>query len=198
MNSPAPLKLGILGSGRGSNFIAISDAIRARQLRATVNLVISDLADAPILSLARARGYRTWACPAGRFKTKLEPDLEAQLAAQLRAADIDLVILAGYMRVVKTPLLAAFPRRIINIHPSLLPAFPGLQAWAQALAAGVTVSGCTVHYVNEILDGGDIIAQARVPVLPGDTPETLHTRIQAEEHWLLPAVIGRFAANKSV
>jgi phosphoribosylglycinamide formyltransferase-1 len=188
-----PLKLGILGSGRGSNFIAISDAIASDQLNATINVVISDLADAPILALAHRRGHTTWTCPKSAFKTKLEPEIETALAARLQAAEVDLVVLAGYMRVVKRPLLTTFPRRIINIHPSLLPAFPGLNAWEQALTAGVTETGCTIHHVNEVIDGGAIIAQAKVPVLVGDTPEMLHARIQIEEHRLLPAVIQRFA-----
>ena len=164
------LKLGILGSGRGSNFIAISDAIVGGKLDATISVVISDLADAPILEFAKQRGYPTWVCPKGNFKTKLEPEIESALVAQLQAANVDLVVLAGYMRVVKTPLLAAFPNRIINIHPSLLPQFPGLKAWEQALTARVAETGCTVHFVNEVIDGGSIIAQAKVPVLADDTP----------------------------
>ncbi|MDR2462443.1 MAG: phosphoribosylglycinamide formyltransferase [Verrucomicrobiales bacterium] len=188
-----PLKLGILGSGRGSNFIAISDAIVSGQLNAVINIVISDLADAPILSLARQRGYQTWTCPRGNFKTKLETEIETALAAQLQTADVDLVVLAGYMRVVKQPLLTAFPGRIINIHPSLLPKFPGLKAWEQAWSAGESETGCTVHFVNEVIDGGSIIAQTKTPVSANDTPETLHARIQVEEHKLLPSIIQRIA-----
>jgi phosphoribosylglycinamide formyltransferase-1 len=198
MSPRPPLKLGILGSGRGSNFIAISDTIHAGRLNASVEIVISDLADAPILQLAQQRGYKTWSCPKGNFKTKLEPEIEEQLAAQLKAANCELIVLAGYMRVVKTPLLAAFPGRIINIHPSLLPAFPGLNAWEQALTACIAQTGCTVHFVNEVVDGGSIIAQAKVPILPDDTAETLHARIQVEEHKLLPAVIRQISEGKIV
>ena len=106
------------------------------------------------------------------------------------------MVLAGYMRMVKAPLLESFPRRMINIHPSLLPEFPGHEAWTQAVAAGVKESGCTVHYVDAGMDTGEIIAQARVPVLEGDTPETLHARIQVEEHKLYPAVIAQLAAQR--
>ena len=194
--SPAPLTLGILGSGRGSNFLAIGDAIAAGTLDARVALVAGDRADAPILAEARRRGYPTWVCPPSAFKTKLEPEIETALVEQLRAAGVNLVVLAGYMRVVKTPLLTAFPGRIINIHPSLLPAFPGLKAWEQALASGVPETGCTVHFVNAVIDGGAIIAQAKVPVLPGDTAATLHARVQVEEHRLLPAVLRKIAKKE--
>jgi phosphoribosylglycinamide formyltransferase-1 len=131
----------------------------------------------------------------GRFKTKLEPEAEARVVELLREAGVELVVLAGWMRMVKAPLLDAFPRRIINIHPSLLPAFPGLEAWKQALAAGATESGCTVHYVDAGMDSGEIIAQSAVPVFPHDTAEELHARIQVAEHKLYPAVIARFAAE---
>jgi phosphoribosylglycinamide formyltransferase-1 len=110
----------------------------------------------------------------------------------LRAAEVDLVILAGFMRVLKSPMLEAFPRRILNIHPSLLPKFPGLSAWSQALAARERVTGCTVHFVDEQIDHGAIIAQRQVPILPDDTPESLHARIQVAERELYPEVIGRF------
>ena len=113
----------------------------------------------------------------------------------LKGAGVELVALAGYMRMVKAPLLEVFPRRIINIHPSLLPQFPGLEAWKQALAAGVQETGCTVHYVDTGMDTGEIIAQSKVPVLPGDTAETLHARIQVAEHALYPAVLREFASS---
>ena len=121
--------------------------------------------------------------------SRLEPNAEAELVQMLRDAEVDLVVLAGFMRVLKSPMLQAFPRRIINIHPSLLPKFPGLEAWKQALDAGETVTGCTVHYVDEKIDHGDIIAQREVPILPNDSAESLHTRIQIAEHELYPAVI---------
>jgi phosphoribosylglycinamide formyltransferase-1 len=124
--------------------------------------------------------------------------VEAWVVDLLRGAGVELVVLAGYMRMIKAPLLEAFPNRIINIHPSLLPQFPGLDAWRQAIDSGVTESGCTVHYVDGGMDTGPIIAQRRVPVLPGDTPETLHARIQEQEHQLYPQVIQQFAEKLRV
>ena len=187
------LKLGILGSGKGSNFRAIADAIARGDIDAEVRIVLSDVEDAGILQLARDRGYRAEFIAPGRFKTKLEPEAEVRLVELLREAGVGLVVLAGYMRMIKAPLLDAFPRRIVNIHPSLLPAFPGLESWRQAVAAGATESGCTVHYVDDGMDTGDVIAQRRVPVLPGDTPATLHARIQEQEHQLYPEVLARLA-----
>ncbi len=186
-----PLRIGILGSGKGSNFRAIADEIALGKLDAEVRIVVSDVEDAGILALARERGYRAEFLAPGRFRTKLEPEAEARLVALLREAGVEWVVLAGYMRMVKAPLLEAFPRRIINIHPSLLPAFPGLQAWRQAVEAGATKSGCTVHYVDAGMDTGEIIAQAEVPLFPDDTAETLHTRIQVEEHSIYPEVLRR-------
>jgi phosphoribosylglycinamide formyltransferase-1 len=183
------LKLGVLGSGKGSNFRAIADAIARGELEAEVRIVLSDVADAGILRLARERGLRAEHIVPGRFKTRLEPEAEARVVELLREAGVTLVVLAGWMRMVKAPLLEAYPRRILNIHPSLLPAFPGLEAWRQALAAGAATTGCTVHYVDAGMDTGEIIAQREVPVLPGDTPESLHARIQIAEHALYPAVI---------
>ena len=190
------LKLGILGSGKGSNFRAIADAIAKGELEAETVIVISDVAEAGILALARERGVRAEFVHPGRFRTKMEPEAEARLVVLLQEARVDLVVLAGYMRMIKSPLLEAFPGAIINIHPSLLPAFPGLEAWTQALAAGVPETGCTVHYVDAGMDTGAVIAQARVPVLPGDTPESLHARIQVEEHRLYPAVVAQIAARR--
>ena len=192
----AALKLGVLGSGKGSNFRAIADAIARGALDAEVRIVLSDVEDAGILQLARDRGYRADVIAPGRFKTKLEPEAEARLVELLREAGVELVVLAGYMRMIKAPLLDAFPRRIINIHPSLLPAFPGLESWRQAVAAGATESGCTVHYVDDGMDSGEIIAQRRVPVLPGDTAATLHARIQEQEHQLYPEVLARLASGE--
>ncbi len=193
----AALKLGVLGSGKGSNFRAIADAIARGELDAEVRIVISDVADARILSLARECGIQVAHIPPGRFKTKLEPEQEQRLADMLREAGVELVVLAGYMRMVKSPLLDAFPRRIINIHPSLLPAFPGLDAWRQAVDARASKSGCTVHYVDSGMDTGEIIAQSEVPVLADDTAESLHARIQIAEHKLYPAVLARLAAQFS-
>ncbi len=189
----AALKLGILGSGKGSNFRAIADAIARGELDAEVCLVISDVEDAGILALARERFIRAEFVHPGQFRTKMEPEREALVAQMLRDAGVALVILAGYMRMVKAPLLDAFPRRMINIHPSLLPAFPGLEAWKQAHGAGATQSGCTVHFVDGGMDSGEVIARAEVPVLADDTPASLHARIQVAEHTLYPAVIAQFA-----
>lgn len=190
------LKLGILGSGKGSNFRAIADAIAAGTLDAEVRVVVSDFADAGILALARERGYRAEYAAPGRFKTKMEPENEEALAAMLQKAGVELVVLAGYMRMIKAPLLEAFPGRIINIHPSLLPAFPGLEAWKQAVEAKATRSGCTVHFVDSGMDTGAVIAQAEVPVLPDDTAATLHARIQVEEHKLYPEVLRKMAGER--
>ena len=182
-------RLAVLGSGKGSNFVAIQEAILAGKLDAQIVLVVSDLPDAAILARATAFGLPTAALPPSPFRTKLGPDGETALVKLLQDRAVEWVVLAGYMRVVKAPLLNAFPNRIINIHPSLLPAFKGLRAWEQALAAGVPETGCTVHFVNGDIDAGEIIAQQRVPVLAGDTPEALHARIQVAEHALYPAAL---------
>ncbi len=187
----ATLKLGILGSGKGSNFRAIAEAIERGEIEADVAIVLSDVEDAGILELARERGFRAEYVPPGRFRTKLEPDAEARVVELLKEAGAELIVLAGYMRIIKEPLLGAFPHRIVNIHPSLLPRFPGLEAWKQALSAGVPETGCTVHWVDEGTDTGPIIAQRNVAVFPGDTAETLHARIQVEEHALYPQVIAQ-------
>ena len=183
------LGVGILGSGKGSNCRAILESIRTGALSAEVRVVLSDVLDAPILEIAREFSVPNAYLPPGQFRTRLEPNTEAELVQMLRHAEVELVVLAGFMRVLKSPMLQAFPRRIINIHPSLLPKFPGLEAWKQALDAGETITGCTVHYVDEKIDHGDIIAQREVPILPNDSAESLHTRIQIAEHELYPAVI---------
>lgn len=189
------LALGILGSGKGTNCRAILERIRSGVLPAEARVVISDVLDAPILDIAREFSIPNAYLPPGRFRTRLEPQAEMKLVRMLRDAGAELVILAGFMRVLKSPMLEAFPRRILNIHPALLPKFPGLEAWKQALAAGEKVTGCTVHYVDEGIDHGDIIAQREVPILPNDTPETLHARIQIAEHELYPAAIAEFCQN---
>ena len=187
-----PLGLGILGSGKGSNCRAILESIRSGALPAEACLVISDVLDAPILDIAREFSVANAYLPPGQFRTRLEPAVEMELVHMLRDAGVELVVLAGFMRVLKQPMLQAFPRRIINIHPSLLPKFPGLEAWRQALAAGEKVSGCTVHFVDDKIDHGEIIAQREVPVWPDDTAETLHARIQTAEHELYPKAIAQF------
>jgi len=189
------LALGILGSGKGTNCRAILERIRSGVLPAEARVVISDVLDAPILDIAREFSIPNAYLPPGRFRTRLEPQAEMELVRMLRDAGVELVILAGFMRVLKSPMLEAFPRRILNIHPALLPKFPGLEAWKQALATGEKVTGCTVHYVDEGIDHGDIIAQREVPILPNDTPETLHARIQIAERELYPAAIAKFCQN---
>ena len=189
------LALGILGSGKGTNCRAILERIRSGVLPAEARVVISDVLDAPILDIAREFSIPNAYLPPGRFRTRLEPEAETELVRMLRDAGVELVVLAGFMRVLKSPMLEAFPRRILNIHPALLPKFPGLEAWKQALAASEKVTGCTVHYVDEEIDHGDIIAQREVPILPNDTPETLHARIQIAEHELYPAAIAEFCQN---
>ncbi len=191
-------RIGVLGSGKGSNFVAIADACRAGTVSAEVALVLSDVAEAGILERAREHGIPARFLPPGKFRTKLDEEAEQAYIAALRGADLDLVALAGFMRVLKDPLLNAFAGRIINIHPSLLPSFPGLEAWKQALAHGVKVTGCTVHFVDAGVDSGPILGQQTVPVLDDDTPETLHQRIQVAEHDLYPRCVAAIARREVV
>ena len=191
-----PIKIAVLGSGKGSNFRSILNAILAGQIKARPVIAVSDVPGAGMLTLAENLGVPTAVVEEKKYRTRLSEEVESGLVETLRASGAELIVLAGYMRVVKQPLLEAFPRRIINIHPSLLPAFPGLEAWRQAVEAGVETTGCTVHFVDSGIDSGEIIAQAEVPVLPGDTPETLHARIQEAEHRLYPEVIKRFAVRE--
>ncbi len=191
------VQLGILGSGKGSNCRAILESIRSGALAAEVRVVISDAFDAPILDIAREFSIPNAYLPAGGFRTRLEPQAEVDLVRMLHDAGVELVVLAGFMRVLKAPMLNAFARRIVNIHPSLLPKFPGLEAWRQALEAGEMLTGCTVHYVDEEIDHGDVIAQRQVPILADDTPEKLHARIQIAEHELYPAAIGQICRQLS-
>ncbi len=189
-------RIGVLGSGKGSNFVAIADACRAGTVPAEVALVLSDVAEAGILERARERGIPARFVPPGKFRTKLDEEAEQAYIAVLREAEVDLVALAGFMRVLKDPLLNAFAGKIINIHPSLLPSFPGLEAWKQALAHGVKVTGCTVHFVDAGVDSGPILGQQTVPVLDDDTPETLHQRIQVAEHDLYPRCVAAIARHE--
>jgi phosphoribosylglycinamide formyltransferase-1 len=186
------LALGLLGSGKGSNCRAVLEQIRAGKLAAEARLIVSDVLDAGILDIAREFGVANAYLPPGKFRTRLEPAVETELVKMLQEAGVDLVVLAGFMRVLKAPMLEAFPSRIINLHPSLLPKYPGVEAWAQALAAGEKMTGCTVHYVDAGIDSGEIIAQRTVPILPNDTPESLHARIQVAERELYPEVIRGF------
>jgi phosphoribosylglycinamide formyltransferase 1 len=186
------LALGILGSGKGSNCRAILEQIQAGRLRAEARLIVSDVFDAGILEIAREFAVPNAYLPPGNFRTRLEPAVEMQLVKMLQDAGVQLVVLAGFMRVLKAPMLGAFPRRIINLHPSLLPKYPGVEAWKQALVAGEKMTGCTVHYVDAGIDSGEIIAQREVAILPNDTPDSLHTRIQIAERKLYPEVIAEF------
>lgn len=190
------MRIGVLGSGKGSNFVAIADACGAGVIAADVALVISDVAGAGILERAAERGIRAVHLPPGGYRTKLDEAGEAAYIGALREAGVDLVVLAGFMRILKGAFLRAFPQRVINIHPSLLPSFPGLEAWRQALDRGVKVTGCTVHFVDEGIDSGPIIGQVAVPVLDGDTAGRLHERIQDAERRLYPAVVAAMVAGR--
>jgi phosphoribosylglycinamide formyltransferase-1 len=185
------LRLGVLGSGKGSNFVAIAQAIQDGSLEAEVGLVISDVAEAGLLQYARERGIPARFIAPGAFRTKLDPAAEAAFIGALHEAQVDLVVLAGFMRILKGDFLKAFEGRVVNIHPSLLPSFPGLEAWKQALNYGVKVTGCTVHWVDQGVDTGPILAQRAVPVLEGDTAASLHQRIQEAERTLYPETLAR-------
>lgn len=187
------ISLGILGSGSGSNMQAILDAIEAGSLDARVALVLSDQPGAYILERAKQHCLASGLINCGGFRTRFPDEAQEEAAHQLKEAGVELVCLAGFMRLVKPPLLKAFPSRILNIHPSLLPAYPGMMAWEQAVTDGAIESGCTVHLVDEGMDTGPILAQARVPVLPDDTATSLHQRIQQEEHRLYPQTIANYA-----
>jgi phosphoribosylglycinamide formyltransferase-1 len=172
-------RLGILLSGRGSNFEAIAASIAAGKLDAEIAVVISNRASAPGLGIAESRGLTTVAIPS---QGQDRQTYDGILIAELRKHNVELVCMAGFMRLLSAKFVAAFPGRILNIHPSLLPAFPGLDAQHQALQHGVKITGCTVHLVDELLDSGPIILQAAVPVLDDDTVDSLSARILAEEH----------------
>lgn len=189
MNAVNLLNIAVLGSGKGSNFIAIADAVRRGEVPAKIVCVLSDVADALILARARERGIPAEYVDPAPYKTKLAGPAEQQVLARLRHYGANFIALAGFMRMIKDGLLQAYPRRIINVHPALLPAFPGLEAWKQALAYGVKITGCTVHFVNAGMDTGAIILQRTVSVLENDTPETLHARIQEQEHLAYPEAI---------
>jgi phosphoribosylglycinamide formyltransferase-1 len=196
MSTGDKLRLGVLGSGKGSNLDAIFRAIHDRMIPAEVRVVVSDVRDAGILHIGRShRAHAKYVYP-GESPSRLDPASEHNMLNALQQDHVDLVLLAGFMRIVGPEMLRAYPHRIINIHPSLLPKYPGLRAWEQALAAGDSVAGCTVHYVDEGIDTGEIIAQAEVDVLPGDTAETLHARIQQAEHVLYPEVVDWFARER--
>jgi phosphoribosylglycinamide formyltransferase 1 len=196
MSGQRAFRLGVLGSGRGSNLEAICRAIDARVLPVELAAVLSDQRGARLLDLGRRYDARTECIVPTTPRGRLDAETEGKFVEILRAEKVDLVVLAGFMRIVGAVFLAAYPRRIINIHPSLLPKYRGANAAAQALAAGDKMTGCTVHYVDAGVDTGEIIAQREVPVEPGDTADTLQARIQAAEHELLPSVIASFAAHE--
>lgn len=189
-------RLGVLGSGKGSNFGAVADAVAAGQISADIAIVASDVESSGILAGARIRRIPAQFIPPGKFRTKLDEDAERAFVGALQTARVDLVVLAGFMRVLKGDFLRAFEGRIVNIHPSLLPSFPGLEAWKQALDHGVKVTGCTVHFVDAGVDAGPIIGQQTVPVLDDDTPETLHQRLHAAEHQLYPNCVAAIARGE--
>jgi len=180
-------RLGILLSGRGSNFEAIAENIQCGKLNAEIGVVISNRAEAPGIEIARERGLPTVALPS---KGLAREEYDRRLVAQLQSRGVELVCLAGFMRLLTAEFCRAFPWRALNIHPSLLPAFPGLDAQKQALEHGAKISGCTVHFVDEQLDAGPIVSQAAVPVLDDDSAETLAARILVEEHRIYSEAIG--------
>lgn len=186
----------MLGSGQGSNFTALADAVAAGRIPAEIAIVLSDVETAGILARARERKLPAHFIPPGQFRTKLDEAAERAFVAALQAARVDLVVLAGFMRVLKGDFLRAFEGRIVNIHPSLLPSFPGLEAWKQALDHGVKVTGCTVHFVDAGVDAGAIIGQQTVPVRDDDTAESLHQRIHAAEHELFPRCVAALARRE--
>ena len=183
--SSALVRLGVLGSGKGSNLVAVAEACG----RGEVALVLCDVEGAGILSQAERLGVAHRFISPGDYRTKLDEHAERVYMAALWEAEVDLVVLAGFMRILKGEFLRAFEGRVVNVHPSLLPSFPGLEAWKQALDAGVKWTGVTVHYVDQAIDSGPIIAQEPVPVREDDTPECLYARIQEVERVLYPKVI---------
>jgi phosphoribosylglycinamide formyltransferase-1 len=189
-------RLGVLGSGQGSNFVAIADAISAGTVPASVAIVLSDVESAGILKHARERNLPQRFIPPGKFRTKLDEEAEQAFIRELQSAQVDLVVLAGFMRVLKGDFLRAFEGRIVNIHPSLLPSFPGLEAWKQALDHGVKITGCTVHFVDAGVDSGAIIGQQTVPVLDHDTAASLLQRIHTAEYELYPKCLAALARSR--
>ncbi|MBU2495551.1 MAG: phosphoribosylglycinamide formyltransferase [Candidatus Omnitrophota bacterium] len=190
------MKIGVLLSGSGSNLQAIIDAVKNGSLPVEIGLVLSDNPDAFGLRRAEKAGIKTRYIPPGPKRTVLSPGAEEKYVTALKEAGVELVCLAGFMRVIKDKILAAFPGRVLNIHPSILPSFPGLKAWKQALDYGVRFTGCTVHLVENSVDTGPIILQAVVPVRPEDIPETLLSRIHQQEHIIYPLAIKLFAEGK--
>jgi phosphoribosylglycinamide formyltransferase 1 len=196
MAETGSLRLGVLGSGRGSNLVAIAEAIGRGDLPAKITAAISDAEDAAFLQRAERLGIPGQFIHPGKYRTKLDENAEQAYIAALQSAHVDLVVLAGFMRILKGEFLRAFEGRVINIHPSLLPSFPGLEAWKQALDYGVKHTGATVHFVDQGIDSGAIIAQETLPVQDEDTPESLLERIHSAEHRILPDAIAAIASGK--
>ena len=196
MSEKPRLRIGVLGSGKGSTFAAIADARAMGRLPVEISLVLSDVADAGILEQARQRGIPAQHITPGDYRTKLDENAEAAFIEALRVARVDLIVLAGFMRILKGDFLRAFTNRVINIHPSLLPSFTGLAAWKQALDYGVKITGCTVHLVDQGIDTGRILGQSAVPVLPEDSPDSLRHRIQETEQSLYPEVLRQIALGE--
>ena len=189
-------KIAVLGSGKGSNFVSLAKACDDGVLPAEITLVISDVKDAKILDQAKKFGIPNKFINPGKYRTKLDVSAETTYIKTLKDFGVQWVALAGFMRILKGDFLRAFEQKVINIHPSLLPAFPGLEAWSQAFDYGVKVTGCTVHLVDHGIDTGRILAQGVVPVLEDDTSTTLHQRIQKEEHRIYPRTLARLFSNK--
>jgi phosphoribosylglycinamide formyltransferase 1 len=196
VNGSRKFRIGVLGSGKGSNFVAIADACASGRVPAEVAIALSDVQQSGILAYAKERNIPAHFIEPGKFRTKLDDNAERAFVEELRRANVNLIALAGFMRVLKGEFLRTFEGRIINIHPSLLPSFPGLEAWKQALDYGVKVTGCSVHFVDAGVDSGPIIAQQTVPVLDSDTAESLHHRIQIAEHELYPKCVAAIARNE--
>ena len=190
------LRIGVLGSGSGSNMQSIQDAIEAGTLDAEIVCVISDVPGARILERAAKYGIEAAYLDPAPIKTKLDGEAERRYMDYLESHDVDVVVLAGFMRIVKSGLLGRFPNRVLNIHPALLPAFPGIAAWKQALEYGAKIAGCTVHFVDAGTDTGPIIIQKSVVVNDDDTPESLHARIQVQEHEAYPEALRLMATGK--
>jgi len=191
-----PTRIAVLGSGKGSNFVALADAVAEGRLSAQVAVVVSDVESSGILEQARRRDIPARFLPPGKFRSKLDEDAERRLIELLQSFDTEWVVLAGFMRILKGEFLRRFEHRVVNIHPSLLPAFPGLEAWKQALDYGVKQTGCTVHLVDQGIDTGPIVAQEAVPVLSTDTAATLHERIQAAERRVYPAALEQLISGR--
>lgn len=194
----ARLRIGVLASGRGSNLQAIIDAIERRDLDVELAVVISDVADARALEIARGAGVDAVYIDPEKKKARMTQAAEQKIIDELKSRDVGLIALAGFMRILSPNFVSTFRSRILNIHPSLLPSFPGLKVQQKALEYGVKFSGCTVHFVDEGVDTGPIIIQAAVPVLDDDTEESLSARILKEEHRIYPEAIRLFAEGRLV